>query len=131
MGNSHIKFASDNNLDLLHLLQRETIKFLKIICDWSILFRTSLTNRKKYLLSLQVTVVLFLNLKRIESHFFCGNRIRNDRSSPSEVFLGKGILNIYSKFIGEHLCRSVISIKLQSNFTEIVLQHVCSSVNLS
>ena len=131
MGNSHIKFASDNNLDLLHLLQRETIKFLKIICDWSILFRTSLTNRKKYLLSLQVTVVLFLNLKRIESHFFCGNKIRNDRSSPSEVFLGKGILNIYSKFIGEHLCRSVISIKLQSNFTEIVLQHVCSSVNLS
>ena len=131
MGISHIKFASDNNLDLLHLLQRETIKFLKIICDWSILFRTSLTNRKKYLLSLQVTVVLFLNLKRIESHFFCGNKIRNDRSSPSEVFLGKGILNIYSKFIGEHLCRSVISIKLQSNFTEIVLQHVCSSVNLS
>ena len=131
MGNSHIKFASDNNLDLLHLLQRETIKFLKIICDWSILFRTSLTNRKKYLLSLQVTVVLFLNLKRIESHFFCGNKIRNDRSSPSEVFLGKGILNIYSKFIGKHLCRSVISIKLQSNFTEIVLQHVCSSVNLS
>ena len=34
------------------------------------------------------------------------------RSSHPEVFLGKGFLKIYSKFTGEHLCRSVISIKL-------------------
>ena len=52
------------------------------------------------------------------------------RSSPSEVFLAKGILKIYSKFTGEHPCRSVISIKLQSNFIEIALRHGCSSVNL-
>ena len=52
------------------------------------------------------------------------------RSSPSEVFLGKGVLKIYSKFTGEHPCRSVISIKLLCNFIEITLRHGCSPVNL-
>ena len=37
------------------------------------------------------------------------------RSSPSEVFLGKGILKICSKFIGEHPYRSAFSIKLPCN----------------
>ena len=35
-----------------------------------------------------------------------------------------------SKFTGEHACRSVASISLQSNFIEITLQHGCSTVNL-
>ena len=52
------------------------------------------------------------------------------RGSPSEVFLGKGVLKIFSKFTGEHPCWSVISIKLQSNFIEITVQHGCSPVNL-
>ena len=52
------------------------------------------------------------------------------RSSPSEIFLGKRVLKICSKFTGEHPCRSRISIKLHCNFTEIALQHGCSSVNL-
>ena len=52
------------------------------------------------------------------------------RSSPSEVFLRKGILKICRKFTGEHPCRSVISIKLQSNFIKIALRHRCSPVNL-
>ena len=34
------------------------------------------------------------------------------RSSRSEVFLGKGVLKIWSKFTGEHPYRSAISIKL-------------------
>ena len=34
------------------------------------------------------------------------------RSSPPEVFLGKGVLKICSTFTGEHTCRSAISIKL-------------------
>ena len=38
------------------------------------------------------------------------------RSSLPEVFLGKGVLKICSKFTGEHLCRSMISIKFQSHF---------------
>ena len=52
------------------------------------------------------------------------------RSSRPEVFLGKGVLKICSKFTGEHPCRSAISIKLQSNFVEITLWHECSPVNL-
>ena len=57
-------------------------------------------------------------------------QMTDDRRSPSEVFLGKGILEMCSRFTGEHQCRSVISIKLQSNFVEIILRHGCSPVNL-
>ena len=35
-----------------------------------------------------------------------------DRSSLPEVFIGKVVLKICSKFTGDHPCRSVISIKL-------------------
>ena len=41
-----------------------------------------------------------------------------------------GVLKICSKFTVEHPCRSVISIKLQSNFIEITLWHGCFPVNL-
>ena len=47
------------------------------------------------------------------------------RSSPPEVFLRKGVLKICSKFTGEHPCRSVISIKFQSNFIKIALRFSC------
>ena len=53
-----------------------------------------------------------------------------DRSSRSEVFLGKGVLKTCSKYAGEHPCQSVISIKLQSDFIEIAPRHRCSPVNL-
>ena len=46
------------------------------------------------------------------------------------MFLRKGVLKICSKFTGGHSCRSVISIKLQSNFIEIILCHGCSPANL-
>ena len=46
------------------------------------------------------------------------------------MFLGKGVLEICSKFTGEHPCRSAISIKLQSNFIEITHRHGCFTVNL-
>ena len=39
-----------------------------------------------------------------------------DRSSRPEVFLGKGVLKICSKFTEEHPCRSAISMKMQSSF---------------
>ena len=60
------------------------------------------------------------------------NRVLEDKmfKGVSEVFLRKGLRKIYSKFTGEHPCRSVISIKLQNKFIEIVLRHWCSSVNL-
>ena len=46
------------------------------------------------------------------------------------MFLGKFVLKMCSKFTREHPCRSVISIKLQSNFIEIALRHRYSPVNL-
>ena len=52
------------------------------------------------------------------------------RSNHPEVFLRKVALKICSKFTGEHTCRSVISINLLCNFTEITLRHWCSPVNL-
>ena len=51
------------------------------------------------------------------------------RSSPSKVFLEKGVLKIYSKFTGEHSCWDAISIKLLCNFIEIALWYGCSPVN--
>ena len=51
------------------------------------------------------------------------------RSLVREVFLGKGVLKICSKFTREYPCRSVISIKLQSNFIEITFRHGCPPVN--
>ena len=40
------------------------------------------------------------------------------RSRPPEVFLGKGVLKICSKFTGEHPCRDAISIKLLATSLE-------------
>ena len=45
------------------------------------------------------------------------------RSSHPEAFLKESVLKICNKSRGEHPCGSVISIKLQSNFIEIALQH--------
>ena len=52
------------------------------------------------------------------------------RSSPPDVFLGKDVLKICSKFTGEHPCQNVISIKLLCNFIETAVRHGCSPVNL-
>ena len=52
------------------------------------------------------------------------------RSSPPEVFLGKVVLKICSKFTGERPYRSAISIKLICNFIEIALRQGCSPLNL-
>ena len=46
------------------------------------------------------------------------------RSSPPKVFLGIGILKICSKFIEEHPCQSVISIKLQNKICCIFPEHL-------
>ena len=46
------------------------------------------------------------------------------------MFLRKDVLKLCSKVTGEHSCRSAISIKLESNFTEITLRHGCSPVNI-
>ena len=57
-------------------------------------------------------------------------RLKSSRSSHPEVFLGKSVWKICSKYTGEHPCRSTISIKLLCNFIEIALQYGCSPINL-
>ena len=56
--------------------------------------------------------------------------LKTFRSSPPEVFLGRGVLKICNKFTGEPPCRREISMKLQCNFNEITLRHECFPVNL-
>ena len=51
------------------------------------------------------------NSKGIGIKPMSNQQLANDRSSRLEVFLGRGILEICSKFIGEHPCRSVISLE--------------------
>ena len=53
-----------------------------------------------------------------------------DQKQPSRGVLKKGVLKIYSKFTREHPCRSAISVKFQSNFSEIALRHGRSPINL-
>ena len=63
---------------------------------------------------------------------------RNYRSNRPEVFLGKGVLKICSKYTGELMktqltedsCQSAISTKLLCSFIEIALRHGYSPVNL-
>ena len=50
-------------------------------------------------------------------------------SSPPEVFLRKGALEICSKFAGDHPCQSVISMKLR-NRNKIEFWYMCLPANL-
>ena len=51
--------------------------------------------------------------------------VKIPESSHPEVLLRKGVLEICSKFTGEHPCRSVLC-----NFIEIALRHGYSPTNL-
>ena len=51
-----------------------------------------------------VSPIKIMYIKKFTFHLF--------RSNPPEVFLGKSVLEICSKFTGEHPCRSAISTKL-------------------
>ena len=64
-----------------------------------------------------------------QAHFFVFLGEIN-RSNHPEVFLGKGVLKICSKFAREHPWRSVVSIKLLCSFIEITFRHECSPLNL-
>ena len=71
-----------------------------------------------------------LNYQKPSSQLETSSSYILHRSSPPKVFLRKGVPEICSKFTGEHPCRSVISIKLQTNFIKITLWHGCSPLNL-
>ena len=47
-----------------------------------------------------------------------------------DVFFGKIVLKVCTKFTGEHPCRSVISIKLLCNFNEITCRCEYTPINL-
>ena len=70
---------------------------------------------------------MFLTL--LLNHFSISTKISSPKQ-PSRGFLKKAVIKIFRKFTGEHPCRSVISIKLLSNFFEIALRHWCFPVNL-
>ena len=66
---------------------------------------------------LRVTFLCLLNLReKSVMETFTVLNISSFTSSCPEVLLGKGVLNISSKFTGEHPCQRAISIKLQVNF---------------
>ena len=75
-----------------------------------------------------IFIVLFFldKIKRLKNFWTA----QISKSSPPEVFLVKGFLQIYRKLTGENPCSSVISKMLLCNFIEIPLWHVCSPVNL-
>ena len=80
-----------------------------------------------------VTAALLLSMRKINlSQLFHGLILRGHwsflyKSSPPEVFLGTGVLGIYSRFKGKHPCRSVISIKMLCN---LLKPHFDMGVNL-
>ena len=52
------------------------------------------------------------------------------RNSFPKAFFKKCVLQKCSKYTGEHSYGSVISVKLHSNFIEIILPHGCFPLNL-
>ena len=73
-----------------------------------------------------------IRLPQSEDFFFkaWSKTIQSFRSSHPNVLVRKGVLKTCGKFTREHPCRSVITIKLQSNFIEIAPRDGCSPVNL-
>ena len=64
-------------------------------------------------------IMLFILLEHsITSQNFSGVKVILFRSSHPEMFIRKGVIKIYSKFTGEHSCRSVIS-QLYWNHTSV------------
>ena len=63
-------------------------------------------------------MMFFLDIENLSSDrfLFDKKRMKSFTSVNFQKPLEKGVLKICSKFTGEHPCRSVISINLQSNF---------------
>ena len=104
------------------------IHFILVQC---FIFKPSETERfsgsfKRYRNGIEINHWAKMSLMRNVKFF----RLSPSRRSRPGVFLVKDVLKICSKFTGGHPCRSVISIKLQSNLIGIKLRHRCSPVNL-
>ena len=77
----------------------------------------SLEWNREYKVFYSQTKIKPFEIKIVAYHFYFKSyyKIEGSRSSSPEVFLGKGVLKICSKFTGEHPCRSVILINLLCN----------------
>ena len=80
----------------------------------------------------KLIIILLRNKKSISSNrnFHALPMMKNLRKQPPRGVLRKSVVKICSKFTREHLCRSVISIKLLCNFIQIILRHGRSPANL-
>ena len=99
---------------------------------WKLFYLLQKTQKVRYLCVLIFSFSLYLHvltLKNFNMRSINLDCFTQSRGSYPEI-LEKGVLKICSKFIGEHPCRSTISIKLLCNFVEIAFEHGCSPVNL-
>ena len=116
--NRYIQVYSSNNWKTTSILNINS-KNLEAFDKWRFIIIVFLN--LEYVNNVQADICFCTDLfqKLISSELFL-----KCRSSLPEVLVAKGFLKICNKFTGEHLCRRVISMKLQSNFVG------CSPVNL-
>ena len=127
-------FADDTNL----LMILESPKMLNKLRNYDMKNLTNWLNTNKINLNIAKSELRSnLSAKKLKFEFKIKSNGKKQfsnsvkyKSSHPEVFLRKGVPKICSKLTGEYPCRSAISVKLQSNFTEITLRHGCSTVNL-
>ena len=98
--------------------------------QWFKLIRSSRkTVGKNTVANVPILYPLKKRFSRVFRRYKKGTLVRNGLNIKSSS-TWKSVLKIFSKFTGEDPCRSMISIKLLSNFIEITPRHVCSPVNL-
>ena len=114
----------------MHPIEREKRARQNEMCIWNKL--QSFTYRGVNSTSSNILQHLYKELwKPYEVYSTLNFKCRIEQSySPPQVFLGKGVLEICSKFAGEYPCWAVILIKLLCYFIEITLRHGCSPVNV-
>ena len=131
----HYHYLLTLRADILPCITQFSVKKSKFLFYFSFEFYLFLYIRK-ILNYLEVSPIIFTikNLVKSSKLFLlspccCMEETKNKSSHP-EVFLGKVVLKLCSKFTGEHPCQSAISVKLLCNFIEITLQHGRSPVNI-
>ena len=116
-----VQKATNSATSVLHWLNLHKLKYHLHMCNRVLLLFKKLPQWN-----------LHINCHVNGTAFQSGLRFQTGQSSlrvSCKRALRKGVLKICSQFRGEHPCRSVVSIKLQSNFIEITLRHGRSPVN--
>ena len=95
-------FRPDICVTLLQLPERVPYHFEKVFVLMINMAKDFL--RFKQLFYTRFKVYNIIRLSSRISLFLCFLQVVKSRSNQSEVFLGKGVLKIYSKFTGENPC---------------------------